>query len=210
MTTECALSLDRQHWKGWPLRLLRWPVRVHRWFTRFCDDATGWYESVCSYQHTLAHFVACKKLVHHEVYLLEILVPHYFMIGWWMVLRKIIRPIMYSPFPIGSKVAHFGTIFGPMVCHIPGFGTFWLHKQADNSSACFAVQIKGVSIFSLQVFHGNVGVSDRDHRFSVEEHPSCFCLCCRGHYIFSVCQTVRIGPFSFGLGLSVGGGWLLR
>ena len=29
------------------------------------------------------------------------LVPHYFIIGWWMVLRKIILSVIYSPFPIG-------------------------------------------------------------------------------------------------------------
>ena len=42
-----------------------------------------------------------QKIVCREVYLLEIIVPRYFMIGWWMVLRKIIRPVMYSLFPIG-------------------------------------------------------------------------------------------------------------
>ena len=125
-----------------------------------------------------------KKLVHHEVYLLEILVTHYFMIGWWMVLRKIIRPVVYSPFPIGIQVANFCTIFKPMVFHISVFGTFRLHKRVDNSNACFAVRIKGVSIFWLWVVHGNEGISDRDHCLYVEEHPSCFRLCCWGHYMF--------------------------
>ena len=84
-----------------------------------------------------------QKLVRREV-----------MIGYWIVLRKIIRPVMYSPFPIVIQVARFGTIFEPMVFHIPGFGTFRLNKQADDSNACFAIRLKGVSIFRLRVVHG--------------------------------------------------------
>ena len=48
-----------------------------------------------------------QKLVCNDASLLEIIVPHYFVIGWLMVLHKIICPVMYSPFAIGISVDHF-------------------------------------------------------------------------------------------------------
>ena len=90
--------------------------------------------------HTLC---GLQKLVCREVYLLEILVPQYFMIGWWVVFCKIIRPVMYSLFPIGVWLAQFFTIFEPMVFHIPGFRTFWLNKQANDSNTYFSFRLKG-------------------------------------------------------------------
>ena len=65
-------------------------------------------------------------------------------------------------------MAHFCTIFEPMLFHIPVFGTFWIHKRADNSNACFDVQLKGFSILWLHVVHGNEGVYDRGHCLYVE------------------------------------------
>ena len=77
-------------------------------------------------------------------------------------------------------------IFETMVFHILGFGTFLLHKLAEDSIAGFSVQIKGVVIFYLQVVQGDEGVSDRDHCLSIEEQPYYFCLCWLGHYVFIV------------------------
>ena len=100
----------------------------------------------------------------------------------------------------------FFTIFEPMVFHIPVFETFWIHKRG-RFQACFSVRLKGVSFFWLRVVHEEEGVSDSDHCLSVEEYPSCFHLFLQSHYIFIVWQTVRIGPFSLGFGVLVGGGW---
>ena len=61
-----------------------------------------------------------------------------------------------------------------MVFHIPGFGTFQLHKRAYDYNVGFSVRLKGVDILWLQVVHGDEYVSERDHCLSVEENPSYF------------------------------------
>ena len=93
-------------------------------------------------------------------------------------------PCYVFPIPNRDLSGPFCTIFEPMVFHIPGFGTFWLNKRANNSNACFAIQIKGITTFWLRVVHGKEGVSDRGRFLSVEEHPSCFRLFWWGRYIF--------------------------
>ena len=72
-------------------------------------------------------------------------------------------------------------IFDPVVFHNPEFGTFQLHKREENYNAYFDVRLKGVSILWLRLVHVDEGVSDKDHCLSIEEHPSCFRLCCWGH-----------------------------
>ena len=91
---------------------------------------------------------------------------------------EIIRPVIYSLFPIGIEVAYFCSILGPMVSRVPGFGLFRLHERADDANAGFSVGLEGIAVVWLRVVHGNEGVSDRDHLFSVEERPSCFRFCC--------------------------------
>ena len=103
-------------------------------------------------------------------------------------------------------MAHFGMIFEPMLFHIQLFVMFWLHKQAENSNACFAFRLDGVSIFWLRLVHGNEGVSDRDNFFLFRNIPPVSASVAKATKCFSVGQTIRMGPFSFGLGVSVGGG----
>ena len=96
-------------------------------------------------------------------------------------------------------MAHFCTIFDPVVFHIPGFGLFRLHKGAGDWNACFDIRLKGVYIFWLQVVHGD----------ALRNIPTVSASAAETTIFFCVWQTVRMGPFSFGLGVSVGGGWLM-
>ena len=50
---------------------------------------------------------------------------------------------------------HFCTTLEPMVFHIPGFGTFWLHERAENFNVYFAVWLEGVDILWLRVVHSD-------------------------------------------------------
>ena len=54
---------------------------------------------LCAQIITPSHTV--QKLVPHYVYLLEVLVPHNFMMRWWMVFCKKIHPVMHTLSPIG-------------------------------------------------------------------------------------------------------------
>ena len=103
-------------------------------------------------------------------------------------------------------MAHFCTIFEPMVFLIPGFRTFLLHKQVNDSNACFAFQLKGFPFSAcrwsmmMRVFLVGTIV------FLLSNIPPVSASAAEATTFFSVCKTVRMGPFSFGLCVSVGGG----
>ena len=209
MTTRCAQLIltvrtdDRLCMHFGPVRLERMtsPITpmtctsalMTRMFLWWRHSVIQIYVITLTHLHTLC---GVQKLVFHEVYLLEIPLPHYFMIGWRMVLLKIIRPVMYSSLPIGIKAAHFCTIFEPMVFHIPGFGTFWLHKQVDDSNACFVVRLKGVSFsgcgwsMAMRVFLVGTIVCPSKNT------PLVSASAAEATTFFSVWQAARIGTFS--------------
>ena len=181
--TQCARSLE---WYNWNDDWFDYSDKNFKWL----DDT---YVSIMTSQgdtNMCAQIITPSQTVWRAENCSSLYVPSRgtctssFMIIWWMVFCKIICPVIYSPFPIGIKVAHFCTILEPMVFHNPWFGMFWLHKQVDDSNASFPVQMEGIAIFWLWMAHGDEGVSDREHWLSVEEHTSYFRLYCWGHYIF--------------------------
>ena len=91
-----------------------------------------------------------QKLVCCYVYLLEVLVPHHFMISWWMVFCQNNIPQCFIPsFPIEIEVDHLIlSILEPMSISCPReLERFNFMKELTISNTIFAVQIEGIAYF---------------------------------------------------------------
>ena len=93
-------------------------------------------------------------------------------------------------------MAHVCTIFEPMVFLIPGFRTFLLHKQVNDSNACFAFQLKGFPFsacrwsMTMRVFLVGTIVCPS------KNIPLVSASAAEATTFFSVWQAARIGTFS--------------
>ena len=151
-----------------------------------------------------------QKLVRHYMYLLEALVFHHFMISWWMVSHKKLSQLcihrsqyifrwtilVWSSnqwYFISQDLERFGfmneqTIPTPVLLS----DLRWL--PFSGCGRCMEMMVCLIGTIYCQL----------------RNPPPIFCICFWGHNIFSVWQTVRMGPLSFGLGVSVVGGWSLK
>ena len=69
-------------------------------------------------------------------------------------------------------MANLCVVIKPVVYHVPGSGTFWLHERVDDAKSSFDVVLEGNVVVWLRVAHGDDGVLDRDHYLSIGEYTS--------------------------------------
>ena len=97
-----------------------------------------------------------------------------------------------------------------MIYHVPVFGTFWIHKRAENSNAIF---LSDLWVFLLSGCGWSMAI--RLCRIGTIACPlvnitPISASSSEANYFLSVWKMVRMKPFSFSLGVLLVGGKFLR
>jgi hypothetical protein len=96
------------------------------------SDSVRWSDRVSNTpSHTVCRRGSLLADVREEIR--KILVPHEFMVGWWMMLGKIIGPVAFAGLPYEINLSLLDAVFNPMIPHVPGLGFFRFDKIFEYS-----------------------------------------------------------------------------
>ena len=84
-------------------------------------------------------------------YFLQVYVPHFFLIPWWVMLCEVISCILFTCCPYEVKHVLFYSVFDPVVPHIEVFGDFGSHVGCEYAVCCAIIGLKGFSVCRLWV-----------------------------------------------------------
>ena len=91
------------------------------------------------------------------------------------MLSEVGGPIVDSLFTVRVEIAWFVPVLNPVVSHVPGLGSSWLHVIFYNSQSCSTVSLQESAVCRrLWVSHGDECVTLWDDLLAVDKESSTF------------------------------------
>ena len=84
-------------------------------------------------------------------YFLQVHVPHFFVMPWWVMLREVISCILFSCCPYEVERVLLYSVLDPPIPHVEIFGEFVLHVGCEYVVCCAIIGIEGCSVCGLRV-----------------------------------------------------------
>jgi hypothetical protein len=78
------------------------------------------------------------------------------MMGWWVMLAKVIAQICFSWCPIDAELALFGAVFYPIEMHVHCSGALLFDCVIDNAAGCGIINLYWCGVLFVAKFFFNV------------------------------------------------------
>jgi hypothetical protein len=106
---------------------------------------------------------------------------HQFMMGWGMVLGKVVGKIVFTGMPVNYELALLDSASDPVKAHIYGFGATLFDRFIGDASGACIVDLYGCG--SLRMSHLFESDVERDTVARILEDGAKLCFCGRCHEI---------------------------
>jgi hypothetical protein len=105
---------------------------------------------------------------------LEILIAHELVVGWWVVLGKIIGSVSFAWGPKEIELTLCNAIFEPMITHVKGLGFFHANLSFEDTGGSGVVSFERSTSGRLFVTHLFEGSDHGDSFLSIEKKTTSF------------------------------------